>query len=1057
MQKLARATLAPARRPAQRRVVELVALALDTPACHVVTVRDDARETALTPQPCERAEAQRRALDFIRRRLEAGDELLSQQGFPELDLAPRLAARVAAPAPAPTAAGVPAAIAALVARFQPAAWKLLPPARRARAAWRVAECSDATAADAPAQQALRGLVPRLVALLGSGDDLLDLCLAVAMGRLGDPGATEAMHELSQRGRSPATCRAARQAWWMLLGPEAGAAQAAALLPEWRDLVASDLPAGVLFERVEARLPQRGATWAGLLIDWYDLAAADNQARPALQRLLAVLPLQAPYFQGVRYVYKAAEQRRDAELLGLLHARFENTPAALGDTTSRRYLSPATGSFIHRSAGGARAPAPAFGQKTRAYLRLRAWRQLRRLAALDHPYGPRLAVALLLGLVDDEQAAPRTETRWEVVDGRYQRAARLHHRGAGWLLVARLLLARWPGLHVSRRAGRWWSYQPLDTSRPVAQRTEALQAMWDAHPEALLQLALYSRSGLVQAVVARALQDHAGFVQQQPAEVLAALLRSRYEVAAGVGFAAANARVSAATDIAAQVPWLRLMASSQHAPARDAALLHIAADPAGFAPYAELVVALLLSLDGRVRGQGRGLALLAPPEPVLRELLAALLAAEPDDEGLVAGVTVAEPLLKGPLAAAAAAWQGVGDLLPLLSHPVVPVVRLAVSWLLLHPAGLAVVPPAVLTQLLAAEDGELRACGARLLAALPDDVLTHQVELLVALSTQPAAAVRAAAAPALMRLAARDADLARTLATRLHAALFQGEAGDGQHDDLLRWLTQDLAAWAPARDASGVWRALQARSLGAQRYGAWALPALTARDYSPRQLATLARHADVQVRQWAQQALDACLADPSGPPDAADLLPLAEASFDDARAYAQQLFGERLRDDQLSVELLIAWVDHPQPWVQALGRSRLVRRMSASDAALCLTRLSQHPSPQVQLFVTQWLLELPTHDPAALARQLRALTPYLLTVLSQVHRGRVAKTRVTAFLRAQVQAPETAAVVAEVFARQVVTASLTDKPQYIAGLRDIARLHPQLALPFLAWTPLEARP
>lgn len=125
-------------------------------------------------------------------------------------------------------------------------------------------------------------------------------------------------------------------------------------------------------------------------------------------------------------------------------------------------------------------------------------------------------------------------------------------------------------------------------------------------------------------------------------------------------------------------------------------------------------------------------------------------------------------------------------------------------------------------------------------------------------------------------------------------------------------------------------------------------------------------------------------------------------------------------------------------------------MSAADAALCLTRLSQHPSPQVQLFVTQWLLELPTDDPAVLAQRLRSLTPYLLTVLSQVHRGRVAKTRVTEFLRAQVQAPETAAVVAEIFARQVVTASLTDKPQYIAGLRDIARRHPSLPLPFLAW-------
>lgn len=1055
MQKMARATLARSRNPAQRSVVELVALDLASDARHVVTVRDATRESTLTPSPCELAEARRRALDYLRRRLAAGDQLLAHEGFPELaDWAPEPAA--VASAPAAPAGDVPPAIAQLVARFQPARWKLQTPPRRARAAWRVAEVSDASTPDSAAQQALCGLVPRLVELLGSGDDLLDLCLAAAIARLGDAGAAEAMQELSRRGRSPATRRMARQAGLMLMTPAERTAHAAGLLPGWREELNSDEPADALLARVEALLPQRGAAWPELLLDWYDIAWAQAQPRAALLRLLRVLPLQAPHFQGVRYVHKAAELRRDAEVVGLLHARFENSVAALGEAGGRRYVSPATGGWIQRATGGARAPARAFGKRTRDYLRLRAWRQLRRLAALGHAHAPELAVGLLLGLVDDEQPAPREERRWELVNGRYAQTSRLHHRGAAWLLVPRLLLPKWHGLHTSARATRWWTYQPLDTSRPFAQRPEALQAMWDAHPEALLQLALRSRSALVQAVVARALQDHAEFVQQQPPGVLGALLRSDYEAAAALGFSAARERLASLADTAAQVPWLMLMAASLHAPARDHALLCLAGDPAAFAQHADLVVALLLSADGRVRRQGQGLALLAPAEPLLRELLGALLAADAQDPGLALGAAQAEPLLQGALAPAASAWQGLGALLPLLEHPVVAVVSLAVSWLLLHPAGLAVVPPATLTRLLAAPDGELRACGARLLAAFPDEVLGSQVELLVALATQPAAGVRAAVGPALLRLAARDAPLGHSLAARLHAALFQGEAGEGLHDDLLRWLTQDLSAFAPARDPSGVWRALQARSGGAQRYGAWALPGLAAGDYSLRQLATLARHADVGVRQWALQALDARLPAQPTPEQSAELLPLADAMFDDAQAYTRELFGERLPDDALSVELLIAWVDHPQPWVQALGRSRLVRRMSAADAALCLTRLSQHPSPAVQLFVTQWLLALPTDEPAALARQLRALTPYLLTVLSQVHRGRAAKARVTAFLRAQVQAPETAAVVAEIFARQVVTASLTDKPQYIAGLRDIARRHPQLPLPFLSWKQPEAQ-
>ncbi|PTT81334.1 hypothetical protein DBR42_18175, partial [Pelomonas sp. HMWF004] len=357
MQKLARATLARSRNPAQRSVVELVALDLASSARHVVTVRDAVRESSLTPSPCELPEAQRRALDFIRRRLAAGDQLLSHEGFPELaSWAPEVA--VAAPAVPASAGAVPAPTAALVARFQPARWKLEAPARRARAAWRVAEVSDASSHDGAAQQALRSLVPRLVELLGSGDDLLDLCLAVAIGRLGDAGAAEAMQQLSQRGRSPATCRAARQAWLMLLAPAERAAQVATLLPVWGDELDSDLPADALLDRIEAVLPRRDATWASLLTDWYDIAWVRAEPRAALLRLLQVLPLQAPHFQGVRYVYKAAEMRRDAEVLGLLHARFENSVATLGPTGARQYKSPATGSWIQRAVGGARTPAQA---------------------------------------------------------------------------------------------------------------------------------------------------------------------------------------------------------------------------------------------------------------------------------------------------------------------------------------------------------------------------------------------------------------------------------------------------------------------------------------------------------------------------------------------------------------------------------------------------------------------------------------------------------------------------------------------------------------------------
>lgn len=1071
MRRVAFATLYRAHPRERQCTVEIVELDLPahTAARHVVTLRQgllkggvvlDPQESSLTASPCSLEEAQRRARDFIERRLAAGDRLQQHEGLPGLTAseppAPPSASTAAPAALAGTA--VPPRIAALVARFGAERWKLLAAPQKARTVWRVAECSDASAG--AGQRALVVLVPQLVELLESGDDLLDLCIAVAIARLGDAGAAVAMQALAGRGRSPATRRAAHQAWLMLQSPEVQRTHADGLLPEWQAEIESTAPAAERITTLQDRVTARGPGWVPLLGDWYDVALVRPAARASLLALLAELPLKPGPFQALRYLYKAAELRRDAPVLGLLHARFENTRAYYSQgaySGGHGFIDPATRRWVKTPVAKELAEPHSrlgYSAHTRDYLRLRGWRTLRRLAAIDHGHAPELAVQLLLGLVDSELPAAREEARWERLNGQYQRSSRHYHAASGWLLLPKLLLAHAAGVHTSARATRWWSEQPLATDAALPQRSDGLQAMWNAHPEALLTLALKSRSALVHAVVARALRDHADFVAQQPVAVLKDLLQSAYAPSARVGFEAVRSRVLASTSLNDQVPWLLLLAHSSDGAAREFAFVHIASDPAGFAAHAELVVALLLSAHERTRRQGHGLALIASAPALIDELQNALLAADADAPGLRDGLVLVEQLLRGPLAEAAA-HAPAEPLLCLLDHADAGVLHLAVVWLLLHAHGAALVAPATLARLLADEDPYRRASGVRLLAALPDEVLRTQTELLSDLAVSPHAGIREAVAPALKRLAGEPA-FASALAARLHASLFASEAGEGQHDDALRWLTTELQPHAPARDASGTWRALQAQSTGAQHYGAWALAALAPSDFSLKQQATLARHADVSVRSWAMAAIDRTLPAVPSPEQSAQLLPLADTLFDDARAYAHQLFAERLPDAALTPELLIAWVDHPQPWVQALGRTRLVRRMAAGEASLCLTRLSQHPSASVQLFVTQWLLELPRDDDAQLAVRLRELAPYFLTVLSQVNRARVAKSRITEFLRSVSHAPQPAAVVAEIFARQVVTCSLTDKPQYIAGLRDIAARHPQIELPFIAWAPPPVR-
>ena len=80
-------------------------------------------------------------------------------------------------------------------------------------------------------------------------------------------------------------------------------------------------------------------------------------------------------------------------------------------------------------------------------------------------------------------------------------------------------------------------------------------------------------------------------------------------------------------------------------------------------------------------------------------------------------------------------------------------------------------------------------------------------------------------------------------------------------------------------------------------------------------------------------------------------------------------------------------------------------------------------------------------------RLRELTPYFITVLCQVNRGRIAKQRVFDFLEKEAQKSEEAAqVVAEILARQSVTMAIGDKATAIQTMLKIHRNYPQIPLP-----------
>jgi hypothetical protein len=74
-------------------------------------------------------------------------------------------------------------------------------------------------------------------------------------------------------------------------------------------------------------------------------------------------------------------------------------------------------------------------------------------------------------------------------------------------------------------------------------------------------------------------------------------------------------------------------------------------------------------------------------------------------------------------------------------------------------------------------------------------------------------------------------------------------------------------------------------------------------------------------------------------------------------------------------------------------------------------------------------------------------PYFVRVLSQVNRGRIARQRIFAFLKAEATKSEAAAqVVAEILARQAAAIAVGDRANALETLLQIHHTYPHLSLP-----------
>ena len=168
--------------------------------------------------------------------------------------------------------------------------------------------------------------------------------------------------------------------------------------------------------------------------------------------------------------------------------------------------------------------------------------------------------------------------------------------------------------------------------------------------------------------------------------------------------------------------------------------------------------------------------------------------------------------------------------------------------------------------------------------------------------------------------------------------------------------------------------------------------------------------------------------------------ILDTTWDDTRTFAFHFFKTQFEASDWDLDCLIGIVDSVLPEVEQFGKEMITQHFNPNDGVVYLTKLSQHPSVNIQFFVTNYLKTYASDNVA----KLQELDFYFRSVLTRVHKGRIAKQRVYHFLQEEGKKSETAALfVSEIIDDISATVSIQDKANCIAILTDLKRLYPNL--------------
>ena len=712
-----------------------------------------------------------------------------------------------------------------------------------------------------------------------------------------------------------------------------------------------------------------------------------------------VPFHPGKFQFLKHIFKLSEQLNDAEVYGLLAHRIEisrpfySKPSyCWGDSF---YVDFPDGGYQQVKYSDLTKPDPpvSYSNNTRNYLRKRIWKHLNKVGSFGSRHYVRLAAAILAEVKDEHGKEPfchyyysyensggglmsvfRAPERREKWHDRFN-----HFHAVNHILYGNSQRYQLAGNKMTFECSGWKPSDPLPESRE-----ESFPQLWNQSPDILLQLILESQAEIVHQFAVKILKEHPQVLADLDEDALTRMLEIQYKCTADLALEAAvkilNDRHTAGV--------LRALLNSSHSAHRQEAFSYLARHEETVSQNAELLAVALGSIQEASRKYCRDLlqswTVAGDKMTLTLNTLITWCENSPHEEYRQALVFQVKNVFTQ-----AHKYISLDEIGRLLAHALTEIQEIGAILLVGHGLPAKDLPAGFLTRMLQSNSSSMRESALQLMAQFSDKELLERQELIESLMTHPDGAMRGNARPVFLRLCGTSLGNAFELSDKILSLLIRGRLSKETLNELRDFVIKHLIVYLKCLSKERIKKLLTVKVAAANQVGGALMPLLKAGDFSNLELSFMLKNPTALIRQNARNLLNDNLS--RFQQDPLSFVGALDSEWQDARDYVFDLFKNKI--DDLDSETLIAVCDSTDDRVQRFGRQLLMQHFEQEDGLLYIMRLSEHPSSNLQLFVSSFLESQVSGqlDKAA------ELLPFFKNCLTKVNRGRVIKQRLYRFI------------------------------------------------------------